>query len=267
MSTTALITGGSSGLGFEFARQLGANGYDIILVARNKGKLDKAAGDLVKQGITVVAYAGDITDDTRLTAIAKKIKATGTTIDFLVLNAGVVTPKLLTGFKDAAELKHDLNINLWGTILSAQIFLPMVNRGGKVLMISSAFGLMAPAAYSVYTASKAGVINFAESVRRELLCKQISVHVACPADIDTPQLHEEHKNMPDWFKDNDPRTAISPALAARKILKKCDKKTFIIIIQFEIHMLNLMNKLLPRRMRDFFLDRMFPVPGESDYDY
>jgi short-subunit dehydrogenase len=265
MSKTALITGGSSGLGFEFARQLGECGYAPILLARDQKKLDNAVVTLAKQGITAVGYAGDITDEVRLHAIAEEIEAANGTIDFLILNAGVVTVQLLSLFNDASEAKRDMEINLGGTILSAWTFLPLVNRGGSVLMISSAFGLMGPAAYSVYAASKAGVISFAESLRRELLCKKISVHVACPADMDTPQLHEEHKRLPAWFKAGDPRRAISPQLAARRILKQCNRKTFLIIIQFEIHLLNIMNRFLPRRMRDYFLDRMFPVPGEPDH--
>jgi 3-dehydrosphinganine reductase len=265
MSKTVLITGGSSGLGLALARQLGRNGYNTILVARNPERLNQAVAKLTEQGITATGYAGDITDEDRLEAIAEEIGAAGMTIDFLALNAGVVSVKLLTDYQDSQAMKHDLNINLWGTILSARTFLPLVNPGGKVLMISSAFGLMGPAAYSVYAASKAGVINFAEALRRELLCRNISVHVACPADIDTPQLHEEHKSLPSWFKSGDPRTAISPAQAAERILKQCNRNKFLIITSFEIQMLNLMNKLLPRPLRDYFLDRMFPVPEESDF--
>jgi hypothetical protein len=158
------------------------------------------------------------------------------------------------------ELRHDLDINLWGTILSAYIFLPLVSPGGKILMISSAFGLMGPAAYTVYSASKAGIINFAESLRRELLCKNISVHVACPGDIDTPQLHEEHKHMPEWFKQDDPRSMMPPDVAAKKILNRCFKNKFLIIISLDIFSLIMLNKLLPRKLRDYLLDKMFPIP-------
>ena len=143
--------------------------------------------------------------------------------------------------------------------------MPLVSKGGKILMISSAFGLMGPAAYSVYSASKGGIISFAQSLRRELLCKKISVHVACPGDIDTLQLHEEHENMPEWFKKGDPRSAMSPEQAASRIFKKCFKNKFMIIISFEIWLLVILNKLTPRSFSDYIFDKLFPLPGKDDW--
>ena len=181
-------------------------------------------------------------------------------IDFLILNAGVVTCKLLSDFKNSKELKHDLDINLFGTIVSAHVFLPLLIPGSRILMISSGFGLMGPAGYTVYAASKAGMINFAESLRRELLYKKIAVYVACPGDMDTPQFHEEHRTMPEWLKQGAPRGMMHPKIAAEKILKKCNGKRFLIIINFEIFALILLTKLTPRRIRDFMIDTMFPLP-------
>lgn len=261
MKKTALITGGSSGLGLEIAKELGEKGYNIIILARDKVKLDNAVEDIQKRGYNILGFQCDITDESGLKRVCDEVKEKFDKIDFLILNAGVVTCKLLSDFKDADELKNDLQINLWGTILSAYTFLSLLSEGTKILMISSAFGLLGPAGYSVYSASKAGIINFAESLRRELLCKKITVHVACPADIDTPQLHEEHKNMPDWFKQQDPRAkAMPPRLAAKKILSKVYKNEFLIIISFEILSLVMLDRLTPRRLRDYFLDNMFPKP-------
>lgn len=264
MSKTALITGGSSGLGLAMARELGKKGYSLILIARNEQKLECAVQELKSSSYATIGYSCDITDNKQLQEVLNQLKQESVNIDLLILNAGVVTCKLLSDFSTPQELKHDLEINLWGTILSTYIFLPITAKGGRILMISSAFGLMGPAAYSVYAASKAGIINFAESLRRELLCKGISVHVTCPGDIDTPQLHEEHKKLPDWFKQNDPRKVMSPATAAKIILKKCFKNKFLIIINFEVFMLLMLNKLLPRRLRDLFVDRIFPLPEQND---
>lgn len=261
MPKTVLITGGSSGLGFEMSKNLGEKGYSLIIIARNKAKLDKAVKDLHTQGYEATGFQGDITDEDRLKAVYKEVKNKFQQIDFLILNAGVATCKLLANFKDTKELHHDLEINLWGTILSTYIFLPLLSTGSKILMISSAFGLMGPAAYTVYAASKAGIINFAEALRRELLCKNISVHVACPGNIDTLGLHEEHKNMPKWFKQGDPRKNMKPDVAARRILKQCAKNRFLIVISFEIWSLIMLTKLTPRKMRDYFLDKMFPRPA------
>lgn len=264
MAKTALITGGSSGLGLAMARELGAKGYSLIILARDQVKIENAVNGLKKSGYDVKGYSCNISDEVLLKQAGEKVKEFSGKIDILILNAGVVTCKLLKDYTNGDELKQVLDINLWGTILSAYIFLPLVEKGGRILMISSGFGLMGPAAYSVYSASKAGIINFAESFRRELLCRKISVHVACPGDIDTPQLHEEQTQMPAWFKLKDPRKEMPAEVAARRILKKCFKNKFLIIINFEVFLLIILNKFLPRRLRDFICDRIFPLPGKRD---
>jgi short-subunit dehydrogenase len=260
MEKLALITGGSSGLGLEIANNLGRKGYKIIILARDRGKLDNAVKELSDKGYKADGYQCDITEETQLKEVCKEIRQSYSKINFLVLNAGVVTVKLLSDFIDTRELKYDLEVNLWGTILSAYLFLPLLCEGSKILMISSGFGLMGAAGYSIYAASKAGIINFAEALRRELLCRKISVHVACPGDMDTPQFHEEHRNMPGWMKKGTPRGMMDAKLAAEKILKKCKGNKLLIIASFEISSLLILTKLIPRRLRDIILDKTFPTP-------
>jgi 3-dehydrosphinganine reductase len=261
MPKTALITGGSSGLGFEMARNLAGKKYDVIILARNEEKIEKAIDLIRDEGHSVSGFQCDITDEVRLREVYEEIRERFGKIDFLILNAGVVTPKLLGDFDNIQDLKRDLEINLWGTILSSHVFLPLLIPGSRILMISSGFGLMGPAGYTIYAASKAGMINFAESLRRELLNKRISVHVACPGDMDTPQLHEEHRSMPEWLKrGGSPRGWMNPEAAAEKILNKCKGNKFLIVINSEILWLILLTKLTPRIIRDAILDRMFPLP-------
>jgi len=261
MKKTALITGGSSGLGFEMADRLGAEGYALILIARNKDRLDQAVKTLSDRGYAVVGYPCDVTDEDGLQAIRDDVRQKFGRIDFLVLNAGIVNCRLLSDFDSIAELKKDLDVDLWGTILSTYFFLPLLDNGSKILMISSGFGLMGAAGYSVYGAAKAGIINFAESLRRELLHRHISVHVACPGDMDTPQFHEEQKNSPGWMKKGAPRGMMHPRIAAEKILRKCKGNRLLIIINVEIASLIMLTKFVPRRLRDYLLDKTFPTPG------
>lgn len=244
------------------ANSLGAQGYALILSARNKDRLDQAVKKISERGYSAVGYPCDITDEERLKEIFNDVRQRFGRIDFLILNAGIVNCKLLSDFAHIAELKKDLDVDLWGTILSTYVFLPLLVEGSKILMISSGFGLMGAAGYSVYGAAKAGVINFAESLRRELLHKKISVHVACPGDMDTPQFHEEQKNSPAWMKKGAPRGMMHPRVAAERILRKCEGNRLLIIINFEIKSLILLTKLVPRRLRDYILDKTFPTPGK-----
>lgn len=261
MAKTALITGGSSGLGYALSEILGKSGYRIIIVARDQEKINSSVDQLKKMNIETKGYSCDTTDEKGLKTVFEAVKSEYGKIDFLVLNAGVVTTALVSDYSDTTLLKRDLDIDLWGTILSAWQFLPLMEGGSQILMISSGFGLMGAAGYSMYCAAKAGIINFAEAFRRELLKKKIFVYVACPGDMDTPQFHAEMKNSPAWMKKTTPRKLMKTSVVAGKILKQCKgSRKFLIIPSGDVKLLATVSKLVPRKFRDFLLDNMFPQP-------
>ncbi len=263
MSLTALITGGSSGLGYSIATLLAQRGYNIIILARDSQRIDAACQRLSVHPVSRRGITCDITREEDLRAAAKIVEQEFGTIDFLVLNAGEVTVRLLGEYGTVADLKKDMEVDLWGTIQSAWFFVPFLAKGAKVLMISSGFGLMGAAGYSVYCAAKAGVINFGEALRRELLHRHIQVYVACPGDMDTPQFHGEIASQPDWMKaKNSPRRVMSPEKTAQKILGRCTGSSkFLIITGADVRLLAFATKLLPRRWRDKLIDGMLPLPG------
>ena len=261
MKKTALITGGSSGLGLALARRLAAEGYAIAIIARDAAKIEAAVSALRAAGAGAVGYSCDITDEPGLKAVAGTVREQFGSVDLLILNAGGVTCKLFSDFTGGAELLRDVQVDLCGTMLCAHVFLPLLVNGSRIIMVSSGFGLMGAAGYTAYAAAKAGIINFAEALRRELLYQNISVHVACPGDMDTPQLHEELRTMPECLRDCSLRKDVMPPdRAAEKILRKCRTGKFLVIIDAGIFALMLLTKLTPRWLRDFFLDRMFPRP-------
>jgi 3-dehydrosphinganine reductase len=258
----ALVTGGSSGLGFALALNLAGKGFVPILIARRKDKLDEAVAEIQKAGFEAHGFKGDITSQKDLADIADSLKKQFGKLDFLALNAGVVTVSLLSDYTDYNKMKSDIDIDLWGTILSARIFLPLLVNGSRILMISSAFGLIGAAGYSTYCAAKAGIINFAESLRRELLCKGIAVHVACPADIDTPQYAEEKRTSPEWLTKgvSARQSLLSPKVAAEKILAQCKGNKFLCTINSEISLLRVLGKILPHALMAAVLDSSLPRP-------
>jgi NAD(P)-dependent dehydrogenase (short-subunit alcohol dehydrogenase family) len=258
---TALITGGSSGLGFSFAKNLGGAGFRIIILARNGDRIDKAIRELEAAGIRAEGYVCDISDERQLREVSGSIKAKHQKLDFLLLNAGVVTTRLLKDYTGPEEIRKDLEINLLGVMFSAHFFAPMLNRGSRILMVSSGFGLMGAAGYSVYCAAKAGVVNFAEALRRELLSDGVNVYVACPGDMDTPQLEHELKHQPAWMKQSSPRKVLPVDLAAGRILKQCTgSRKHVVLSSFDVTALSIASKLLPRTWRDRILDRALPRP-------
>jgi 3-dehydrosphinganine reductase len=258
----ALVTGGSSGLGFALAGKLAGQGYTPVLVARRKDKLDEAVNALRKSGCDAHGFQGDITSSKDLAGIAAAVREQCGGLDFLVLNAGVVTVGLLSDHTDYDKMKSDIEIDLWGTILSARILMPLLKPGSRILMISSGFGLVGAAGYSMYCAAKAGIINFAGALRRELLCKGIAVHVACPADIDTPQYAEEKKSMPSWMASagSARQSLLSPEKAAKKILEQCRGRKFLITINTEVSLLCVLARILPESVMAGILDASLPRP-------
>jgi short-subunit dehydrogenase len=262
MSGTALITGGSSGLGLACAEILGLRNYEIIILARNKERIDNALRILHAKGIKAQGISCDVTDNPQLSEAVLKVKSLYQNLNFLILNAGEVSTQLLCDYTSPEELKRDIEIDLWGTILSAWHFVPLLSEGSKILMTSSGYGLMGAAGYSTYCAAKAGIVNFGASLRRELLCKKINVYVVCPGDMDTPQFEGEIAGQPQWMKEqNSPRKVVPVRFAAEKILKKCKGNSQMLILPDPIvKLLYYCMKILPARWITFLLDRMIPRP-------
>ena len=261
MKKTALITGGSSGLGFVFAEELGSQGYKVYILARNGEKINKTVAALEEKGIEVKGISCDVSDESQLRTAYNTIKSGTDTIDFLILNAGMVIPQLLSDYPDTSGIHKQIDTNLTGAILTAWQFLPLLVKGSKVLITSSGFGMMGAAGYTLYCATKAGLINFGEALRRELLPKGINVYVSCPGDMDTPQFFEEIRTSPEWMKTGSPRKTVPVGVEGRKILKQCNgKMKFLILPASDVKLLAIASKILPRKVRDYLLDRMFPQP-------
>lgn len=260
----ALITGGSSGLGLSMAKKLAGEGYVPILVARNKEKLESAVNLIKKAGYTARAFTADVSMVQEIEKVAREVAREFGKIHFLVLNAGVIHTKLLLDYDNMEELKEDLEIDLWGTVLCARFFVPLMKGGSKILLVSSAFALIGGAGYSTYCAAKAGVLNFGESLRRELLSKSIAVYVACPADIDTPLYEKEIAGSPSWMNSSHRNRPLSADKAAKRILQKCKGGRFLIIINNDVLLLQFMSRIFPRRLRDFIIDHSLRKPLNKD---
>ena len=260
MSATALITGSSQGLGRAMAKYLALEGYSIVLVARTKSNLEQVACEISDIGGTATVIPADITDPHDVANLAEKVKIKFGKIDFLINNAAVFTTDKIENISPD-QIKQDLDTSLFASILCTHHFLPLLNSEGRILFISSAFGIMGAAGYSVYCASKGGIINFAEALRREVKSRQIKVYVATPADIDTPAFREEEANMPEWMKMAGARPKpLSANIAAERILKQCRGNRFFIFSDFSIRLLYLLRRFLPRGITEYILDSMFPRP-------
>src|SRR5690349_12305734 len=134
-SPVALITGGSSGLGSAMAKLLSQQGYEIILIARNKKKLDQAVNAIQKiSATTVVGISCDVSDEESLKNVAVYLQQKNKKINLLILSAGVLYVNALKD-SDTKQLKEVIDVDLWGAILSTKIFLPYLANKAHILFI------------------------------------------------------------------------------------------------------------------------------------
>lgn len=256
----AVVTGASKGLGLAMAQHLASEGSAVVLVARPSDYLEKAARDIEEAGGTALAVGADIRDPEAVSQAAATVRERFGHVDLLVNNAGLCTTGKVEDLPIEA-IERDVDVSLLGTILVTRAFMPMVQRGGHLLFISSGFGLTGAAGYSVYCATKAGQVNFADAIRREVRSRGIAVHVATPSDIDTPGFREEIETMPEWLSAAAARGKPIPASeAARRILRQCHGRRFYVFSDPMVRLLYLVNKASPLFLRNAILDALFPAP-------
>lgn len=180
---TALITGGTSGIGKELAKLFASDGYQLIIVARSQDELDETAIELKAAGVPVTAIAKDLSDMEQAKALCHEIKAP---VDILVNDAG----QGVYGQFRENELERELNmihLNVCATVILTKHFLKeMVARGeGKILNLGSVAGKLPGPWQAVYHATKAFVLSFTTAVREEVKDTGVTLTALMPGITDT----------------------------------------------------------------------------------
>lgn len=186
--TCALITGASSGIGLEFARQLAARGDNLVLVARTRERLESIAAQLHElYGVEVEVLCADLSTDDGIAAVAQRLDDAQRPIDLLVNNAGfgVKTTFLDTPLESEVE---SINVMVKAVmVLSHTAATRMVERGsGQIINVSSVASFMAS---GTYAAAKSYVTVFSESLAAQLRGTGVRVMALCPGFTHT-EFHE-----------------------------------------------------------------------------
>ncbi|MEU2502346.1 MULTISPECIES: SDR family NAD(P)-dependent oxidoreductase [Streptomyces] len=190
--TVALVTGASSGIGADTARQLAEQGATVALVARRKDRLQALADEIAEVGGTALAVEADITDRDQAEAAVRQTVERFGRLDILVNNAGLMLLGPVVG-ADPQEWERMIAVNVQGLLHTTHAALPHLlkaaeegpRRVADIVNISSIAGRQAWANYGVYNLTKFGVNGFTESLRQELAGRHVRVGVLEPGAVDT----------------------------------------------------------------------------------
>lgn len=181
---TAVITGGTSGIGLASARRFVAEGAFTYIFGRRRAELDAAVEAI---GERAKGVQGDISNADDLDRLFAAVAADRGTIDVLFANAGLGNVAPL-GSITAEQFDQVFDVNVKGTLFTVQKALPLLKPGGSIILTGSTTGSTGTASFSVYSASKAAIRNFARSWAVDLKGTGIRVNVLVPGPTETPGL-------------------------------------------------------------------------------
>ena len=189
----ALITGGSAGIGLATAKQFVDEGAYVYIVGRRKPELEAAVASI---GSNVTAIQGDVTNLADLDRIYAQISKEKGRVDIVFANAGG-GPLVPLGSITEEHFDQVFNVNVKALVFTAQKALPLMPDGGAIILTGSIVGIKGFPAFSIYSAAKAAVRNFARTWTTDLKDRGIRVNVISPGPIDTPLLNEAFSNPDD----------------------------------------------------------------------
>lgn len=184
---TAVVTGGSRGIGRAVCLKLAQNGCDVaFLYAGNEGKASETLTELQALGVKAAAFRCDVSDSNAVKEVFGRILTQFGHIDILVNNAGITRDKLVLGMK-CEDFDDVIGVNLRGAFYTIKQVYPLFakQRSGKIVNISSVAGLMGNAGQANYAASKAGVIGLTKTVAKELASRGVCCNAVAPGFIRT----------------------------------------------------------------------------------
>ena len=177
----ALITGGGSGIGLAIAQRFAAEGAQVVITGRRQAQLDQAVALI---GARAVAVQGDVTDPAALARLLETITAAGP-LDIVVTSAGVSENATLEG-TTGAHIDKAFDLNVRAMVLTVQGALPLLGKGGTIVLVGSIAGNIGIDGYGTYAATKAAVRSYARTWTQELAPRGIRVNTVSPGPTDTP---------------------------------------------------------------------------------
>lgn len=267
-----LITGAASGIGRALAVAAAREGARLVLTDRNGPLLDKVADEV--GAAVVLAEVADISDFDQVQALADSVHAEGGSVDIVMNVAGISA----WGTVDQLEHRHwrsMVDVNLMGPVHVIECFVPAMiaaGRGGHLVNVSSAAGLLGLPWHAAYSASKFGLRGVSEVLRFDLRQHGIGVSLVCPGGVATPltetveiagvdQTGAAFARMQAHFR----KRAVCPEQAAAAILRGVRRNRYLVYTSRDIQLAHLLQRVFPpgyvllMRAMNVTLRRALPV--------
>lgn len=179
---TALITGGTTGIGFATAKLFLQEGARVAIIGRDAPRVEAAGKEL---GEGVLALRADVGSAPDMVAAAARIKSVFGSLDAVFANAGIAQPMQFSDV-DARHINDQVDVNFKGVIHTVQSMLPLLNNPSSIVLTGTTLAEQGIAGLSVYSATKAAVRSLARTLSTELAPRGVRVNVISPGLIETP---------------------------------------------------------------------------------
>ncbi|BBH16817.1 short chain dehydrogenase [Nocardioides baekrokdamisoli] len=250
-----LVTGAASGIGRAVASRSAAEGARLVLTDINAVELGRFAAELMAAGHDVVdATALDLSDHVVVRAWAERLTAEVGSMDVVMNVAGISSWGTISAMPHSTW-RRIVDVNLMGPIAVLEYFVPPMieaRRGGQIVNVSSAAGIIGMPWHAAYSASKFGLRGVSEVLRFDLARHRIGVSLVCPGGVDTGlvrtiEIAGVDKASPRFLKlrEGFRKHAVSPDRAAASILRGMKKNRFWVYTSTDIRLAHLLQRYFP----------------------
>lgn len=255
------MSGATSGIGLAIARRLADAGYELTLVARNLERLTHTAealrGVSKSQTPRIRVFPCDLADPRQLLALAADLEQQPR-LDLLVNCAGIACTTYLQQIEPEAIVALAAVNLVAPMVLSRAAMQPMAQTPGAVIVnVASMIALLPYHGYTVYAATKAGLLAFSDALRREAKTTGVRVLSVLPADVDTPMLAAERKTMPlETQRLNGNLAPISPESVAESVMRALERGHREVVPGTMSRVMRQVIRLIPVSLADFIIARI-----------
>lgn len=246
---TALVTGGTSGIGLAFARMVAADGGNVALIARRADRLKRVRKELATAHPdgTFASYSLSVTNYSQLKRAVSQTETKVGPIDFCFNCAGSAYTDYFADIP-VSRFQQQMELNYLGSVFPAKAVAPYMRRRGRghILNVSSVAGFLGVFGYAAYSPSKFAVMGFSRALAAELKPDGVRVSVLCPPDVDTPGLEQENERKPLETKIiGGSANLMRPEDVALYTAKKMRRGSFLILPNFESRLIYRAAMLFP----------------------